>query len=74
MQKKIKEENESKLKDIKVLPFSFRNQNRNCSFARSRHNVGPYRLSNNSKPSVKSSCASTKTVRSTKTGARRPIG
>lgn len=73
MQKKIKEENESKLKDIKVLSFLFRNQNRSCSFVRSRLNVGHCRQSNNSKPNAKNSLEYTKIVLSTKTGVKKQI-
>lgn len=63
MQKKIKEENESKLKDIKVTPSLSRNQNRSCSSARRKLNVGPYRPFRSFKLSERSSCAFTRTVR-----------
>jgi predicted transcriptional regulator len=61
MQKKIKEENENKLRDIKVTAALCRNHNRNFCFARRRLNGVPCRPSRSSKLSERSSCVSTRT-------------
>jgi hypothetical protein len=55
MQKKIKEENENKIKDIKVPYSPCRNQKKNYFFAKKRRKDGPSKPSNNSKQNARSS-------------------